>query len=206
MCIYNTNNIRITSKPTYSYFNIPYTPWTTTTIHIVYIASEWKAYWYKDGVLQNVWGTVMSTTFLTNNRYLGDDGNETGSTTSTNKKIYHAAIRNKALTQAEIDADIALWNTAKNDPSIVAYYIPENLTYNTQYLANPKDLDNATRTKGTGTTVTANTTVAPDGTTTADQVVWTGVDIATNKVMAASSPALSWSTLASKTFIVKSIC
>ena len=50
----------------------------------------------------------MSATFLTNNRYLGDDGNETASTTSTNKKIYHAAIRNKALTQAEIDADIAL--------------------------------------------------------------------------------------------------
>ena len=95
MCIYNTNNIRITSKPTYSLSYIPYTPWTTTTIHVVYQASSWKAFAYKDWVLQNVWWTAMSATFLTNNRYLGDDGNETANTTSTNKKIYHAAIRIK---------------------------------------------------------------------------------------------------------------
>lgn len=199
-CLYSSNNIRITSKPTYSNFLIPYTPWTTVTIHVVYQASTGKAFGYKDGVLQNSWWTAMSATFTTNNRYIGDLWNETlWTVTSVPTKVYHACIRNKALSQAEIDADIALWNTTKQDPSIVAYYVPENLQYNTQYIANPKALDQSPRAY-TGATVTANTDVAPDGTTTADNIVFWA---ATHRLVQQTITAIAWSALASKTFIVK---
>ncbi len=199
-CLYNTNNIRITSKPAYSSFLIPYTPWTTVTIHVVYQASTGKAFGYKDGVLQNSWWTAMSATFTTNNRYIGDLWNETlWTVTSVPTKVYHACIRNKALSQAEIDADIALWNTTKQDPSIVAYYVPDNLQYNTQYMLNPKALDQSPRAY-TGATVTANTDVAPDGTTTADNIVFWA---ATHRLVQQTITAITWSALASKTFIVK---
>lgn len=200
MCLYNTNHIRIVSKPTYSALTVAYTLWTTVTIHVVYQASSGKAFVYKDWVLQNVWGTAMSPTFTTNAWNIWDNWSETGTNTSTQKKIYHAAIRNVALTQAEIDADIALWNTTKTDSRIVAYYIPENLQYNTQYMTNPKALDQSNRVKTWATAVTANTTTAPDWTVTADQVAisWTAT-----QGVSWPSTAITWFTLASKTLIVK---
>lgn len=54
--------------------------------------------------------------------------------------VYWCACWNKELSQAEVTSDYWLWNTAKNDPSIVAYYIPDNLTYNSQYLVSPNDV------------------------------------------------------------------
>ena len=175
--------------------------------YIVYNSSDLKFYGYLwtsgwASTLLNVWWTTAPTTFSTDSWDLWDNWILLGNAHSCNKYIYHAAIRNKALTQAEIDADIALWNTAKNDPSIVAYYIPENLTYNTQYASSPKDLSNASWVKWSSTTVTADTTVAPDGTTTADTVVFPGTSEAVSKIEQ-NITTLTWSQLASKTFIVK---
>ena len=174
--------------------------WTLYKCHLVYDASTTRMYCYVDWVLQNSWGTLVSFSFSGSSRSLWDDWVWWGNHTSSNKYIYHAAIRNKALSQAEVDADIALWNTAKDDPSIVAYYIPDNLTYNTQYWLNPKALDQSNWIKTWATTVTADTTVAPDGTTTADTVAisWTASQGCTTVVT-----SISWSTMASKTFIVK---
>lgn len=180
----------------------------TSTIYdayFVYDSTVAKFYCYLStsgsaSVLQNTGGTSWPATFTTSNWYLWDDWVWAWTAESCNKYIYHAAIRNKALTQAEIDADIALWNTAKNDPSIVAYYIPDNLTYNTQYIANPKDLANASWAKLIWCTVVANTTVAPDGTTTADTVTFTA---ANNSQTSETVTSISWATIASKTFIVK---
>lgn len=173
---------------------------TVYTCHLVYDAISNKLYAYINWVLQNVWWTSGPTTFTTDTRRLWDNAIWWWTMVSASKYIYHSAVRNKALTQAEIDADIALWNTTKQDPSIVAYYVPENLQYNTQYANNPKDLTAATRAKDAGVTVIANTTVAPDGTTTADTVAiswaaWTWFREVDNTITGA--------TLASKTFIVK---
>ena len=173
--------------------------WTAFWFHQVYDSTTAKFYGYINGVLQNVWWTAGPATFSTNDRWLWDNAITGWNVTSCDKQIYHAAIRNKALTQAEIDADIALWNTAKNDPSIVAYYIPENLQYNTQYMLNSSDFSNASRTK-TNTTVTADTTVAPDGTTTADTLtIWLWATSWVTQI----STVVSGATVASKVFIVK---
>ncbi len=169
----------------------------TVTKFYCYLSTSWAS-----SVLQNTWGTTWPTTFTTSNWYLWDDWTWAWTAESCNKQIYHACIRNKALTQAEVDADIALWNTTKQDPSIVAYYIPENLQYNTQYIANPKALDNASWIKAIWCTVTANTTVAPDWTNTADQVVWTWISTDVSKLDVINTN-ISWATIASKTFIVK---
>lgn len=174
--------------------------WTLYKCHLVYDAPSTRMYCYVDWVLQNTWGSLVSFSFSGSGWSLWDDWVWWWNHTSSNKYIYHAAIRNKALTQAEIDADIALWNTAKNDPSIVAYYIPDNLTYNTQYMSNPKDLDNAIWTKSAWATVTANTTVAPDWTTTADTV---SISWASWISVYQTNTSISWATIASKTFIVK---
>ena len=199
----STGTLRITSKPTYSFVTIPYTLWTAVTLHVVYQSSSWKAFVYKDWVLQNAWWTAMSPTFTTNARYIGDDGSETTANTSTQKKIYHACIRNKALTQAEIDADIALWNTAKNDPSIVAYYIPDNLTYNTQYLTAPKTFWWAGRSVRSNATVTTNNATDPNWATTASTYVINAAGTQITNAVEQSITSISWGTLASKTFIVK---
>jgi len=180
-----------------------YTLWSVYDIYLVYDSITQKFFVYSNWILQNVWGTAIPWNFTASaNLILWDNWILQWSASSSNKYIYHACIRNKALSQAEIDADIALWNTTKQDPSIVAYYVPENLQYNTQYIANPKDLSNATRTKGSGTTVTANTTVAPDWTNTADQVVWTWTSTSVSRLDAINTN-ISWATIASKTFIVK---
>lgn len=124
--------------------------------------------------------------------------------------VYFVRTYNKVLSTTERDAEYANWMTSlvwyswTDIPisSLLFECRPENLQYNTQYITNPKDLSNATRTKGTGTTVTADFSVAPDWTTTADQVAWTGTDIATSRCDRTFT-TLGWSTLASKTFIVK---
>lgn len=166
----------------------------SNTKFYAYISSAWWA-----STLVNAWWTTWPTTFSTDAWQLWDWAIWWWNSSSQSMYIYHAAIRNKALTQAEIDADIALWNTAKNDPSIVAYYIPDNLTYNTQYIASPKALDQSPRSY-TWATVTANTDVAPDGTTTADNIVFWA---ATHRLVQQTITAVTWSSLASKTFIIK---
>jgi len=178
-----------------------YTLWSVYDIYLVYDSITQKFFVYSNWILQNVWGTAIPWNFTASaNLILWDNWILQWSASSSNKYIYHACIRNKALTQAEIDADIALWNTTKQDPSIVAYYVPENLQYNTQYIANPKALDNASWAKAIWCTVTANTAVAPDGTTTADTVTFTANN---NSQTSETVTAISWSTIASKTFIVK---
>jgi len=164
----------------------------TVTKFYCYLSTSWAS-----SVLQNAWGTTWPATFTTSNRYLWDDWIWAWTAESCNKQIYHACIRNKALTQAEIDADIALWNTTKQDPSIVAYYVPENLQYNTDYITT-KDFSNASWTK-TGTTITAGQT-DPNWWTSAYELAisaWAsnGATITNNTV--------TWSSLASKTFIMK---
>lgn len=173
--------------------------------YLVYDASVTKFYLYLGtswgvSTLINVWWTSWPATFSFTDITLGDNAIINSDADSCPKNIYHAAIRNVALTQAEIDADIALWNTTKTDSRIVAYYIPENLQYNTQYMTNPNDLSNAAWVKEWTTSVTANTTVAPDWTTTADTVAinWTSF-----QWIWQISTAISWAALASKTFIIK---
>lgn len=167
----------------------------SNTKFYAYISSAWWA-----STLVNAWWTTWPTTFSTDAWQLWDWAIWGWNSSSQSMYIYHAAIRNKALTQSEIDADIALWNTAKNDPSIVAYYIPDNLQYNTQYMLDPKDLSSASWSTVWWTTVTANTTVAPDWTTTADTVA-----IPASALNRVEQPNLTitWSALASKTFIIK---
>lgn len=175
---------------------------TLYDLYMVWVAADAKFYYYVNWVLQNVGWTAWPATWTTvwTSVVVWDNAIWSWNSSSGEKYIYHAAIRNKALTQAEIDADIALWNTAKNDPSIVAYYIPDNLQYNTQYMLDPKDLSSANRSKTWTSSVTANTTVAPDWTTTADTLAisWT----ATQGIRQTNS-TISWSSLASKTFICK---
>lgn len=198
-----TNTLRFTLRwsTTVNYdVSIWFTLWTAFYAHMIYDSATAKFYCYIDWILKNTWWTAWPATFNMSTIYLWDTAIGTWNADSSNKYIYHAAIRNKALTQAEIDADIALWNTVKNDPSIVAYYIPDNLTYNTQYIANPKDLANASWAKLIWCTVVANTTVAPDGTTTADTVTFTA---ANNSQTSETVTSISWATIASKTFIVK---
>ena len=167
---------------------------SATTKFYGYLWTSWGA-----STLLNVGWTTWPATFTTNFWCIWDVAHASSNTTSCNKYIYHACIRNKALTQAEVDADIALWNTAKNDPTIVAYYIPENLQYNSQYMLNSSDFSNASRTK-TNTTVTADTTVAPDGTTTADTLtIWLWATSWVTQI----STVVSGATAASKVFIVK---
>jgi len=174
--------------------------WTAYTAHLVYNHTVTKFYCYINWVIQNSWGTTWPTTFSTNDRFVWDNAVWAWNVTSCNKYLYHAAIRNVALTQAEIDADIALGNTTKSDSRIVAYYIPENLQYNTQYMSNPKALDQSSWAVAWATAVTANTTVAPDWTTTADQVAvsWTA-----SQWVEQSNLTITGSTIASKTFIIK---
>jgi len=202
---YNATNLRFTLRGSSTVDYNSTSAFTLNTMfdaYLVYIATDAKFYVYVDGTLKNVWWTAWPATFTSSTFVVWDNAISWGNPVSSNKYIYHACIRNKALTQAEIDADIALWNTTKQDPSIVAYYVPDNLQYNTQYIANPKALDNASWIKGSSTTVTADAAVAPDWTTTADQVVLPWTSEAVSKIEQ-NITTLSWSILASKTFIVK---
>ncbi len=200
---YNATNLRFTVRGSSTVDYNSTAAFTLNTMfdaYLVFIANDAKFYVYVDGALKNVWWTAWPATFTSSTFVVWDNAIGWGNPVSSNKYIYHAAVRNKALTQAEIDADIALWNTAKNDPSIVAYYIPENLQYNTQYIANPKDLTNASRAKFFSCTATANTAVAPDGTTTADTVTFIANQYSQTYE---TNTSVAWSALASKTFIIK---
>lgn len=172
---------------------------TLYDLHLVYDSAAAKFYCYVDSVLQNVGGTSGPATFTTDARSIWDGAMGSGSFYSSSKAVYHACTRNVALNQAEVTADNALWNTAKSDSRIVQYYIPANLAYNSQYLSNPKQLDNASRTKVGTASVTADTTVAPDGTTTADTVTLLAVG---DRVEQLETTATG-SVLASRTFIMK---
>ena len=176
---------------------------TLYDLHLVYDSATAKFYCYVDGVLQNSWWTSGPATFTTDARTLWDNATGTGTIYSSSKAIYHACLWNVALSQAEITADIALWNTAKSDIRIVAYYIPANLAYNSQYIINPKDLSNASWTKGANTTITADYSVAPDGTTTADRVQMTWVGGLTNNKIDRTFANVTGAALASKTRVVK---
>lgn len=175
---------------------------TLYDVYLVYDASTQKYYWYLwtswgASVALNAWGTAIPWNFTTDTRWLGDGAVLNWNNGSLPKKIYHAAIRNRALSQAEVDADIALWNTTKSDPTIVAYYVPENLQYNTDYITN-KDFTNAAWTK-TGTTPTGGQADLRWGTDACilDMAAWAGngVTITNNSV--------TGSVLASKTFKLK---
>ncbi len=212
IAIYLQNNVgllttRIRNGWTFTDATTTIATWTLYDCYLVYDQPTNKLYmylwtsWWASTLINAWWTTVAAGTFWWSQVYnMWDLWVAWWNYTSCNKYIYHAAIRNKALTQAEIDADIALWNTAKSDPTIVAYYIPDNLQYNTQYMLDPKDLSSANRSKTWTSSVTANTTVAPDGTTTADtlQITWTATQWTRQ-----TRTAISWSTIASKTFIVK---
>ena len=177
-------------------------------LYLVWVASDQKFYcyrgisWAASSLLNTGW-TSYASTFTFSGLRLWDDAHGGGNTSSNSKYVYHACIRSKALTQAEIDADIALWNTTKQDPSIVAYYVPENLQYNTQYWTNPNTFGDTWWTIGSNASVITNNAVAPDWTTTAStytiNVLWTAVTNAINQ----NVTTISWSSIASKTFIVK---
>ena len=159
-------------------------------------------YCYINATLQNVWWTTVAaaTFWWTQNFYLWDRGVWWWTIKSASANIYRAFVSTKAYSQAEVTADYALWNTTKSDPTIVAYYIPENLQYNTQYMTNPKALDQSPWSLSGASTVTADTTVAPDGTTTADTVAisWTAT-----QWIEQPNTTITGAAIASKTFIVK---
>lgn len=204
-CISNstTNQIRFTLRWSSTVdYNYAAALDTVYTAHLVYTASDAKFYCYINWVLWNAWWTAWPTTrsIVWNNLVIGDNAIWAWNPASWEKYIYHAAMRNVALTQAEVSSDLALWNSVKTDPRIIAYYIPENLPYNTQYMSNTKALEQSSRAKTWATTVTANTAIAPDWTTTADQVVisWTAT-----QGVEQNNLTITGSAIASKTFIIK---
>lgn len=169
----------------------------TYTIHMVYNASEGKQYTYLNWVLQNTWWSSVWFAFSWVTWVVWDSWVWGWNFTSSWKQIYHARVRARALTQSDINADIALWNNTNNDPTIVASYTPDTLI-NWQGVASPSDYTSWAKTWTT--TTTSDTTVAPDWTTTADTVmiVWTAT-----QWIEQFTTTLTWSSLASKTFIVK---
>lgn len=128
--------------------------------YLVYNQVQNKMYaylstWWAASVLLNSWGTtVAAATFWGTQAFLLWDNAVWGwNYTSCSKAIYNAWIAFwRAMTQAEIDADIALGNGPRTDPRRLAYYVPENLQYNTDHITT-KDFTNASWVK-TGTTPT----------------------------------------------------
>lgn len=178
---------------------------TVYVAHLVFDSSINKMFCYLNGTLQNVWWTTVATAtfWWSQNTAIGDNAIWWWNTKSASLYVYNAYISLKAMTQTEVTADVALWNTIKTDKSIIAYYIPENFAYNTQFCLNPKDLSNASWTKWSVTTVTADYGTAPDGTTTADRVMRTGVwGITANKVDTTFTQ-ITGASLASKVLYVK---
>lgn len=183
-----------TNQVTYSY-----TLNTLYDLHLVYDSNTQKFYAYVDWVLQNSWWTAIPGNFTTLDWWLGDNGLLAGNNSSGRKYIYHARIYQRALSQADVTADRALWNTVPTDLSIVSEYRPENLQYNRQY-AQQVAYSNAAYTKWSGTTITdAVSTIYG---VTADEVARTWWSIAASKVNQ-DITILSWSLMASKTWVVK---
>jgi len=187
--------------------NVDYTTtlstWVLYDAYLVRDASQSKffayvATWWWSSVLVNIWWTTWPATFTTNNWILWDNAIWAWTPSSCWKQIYHARIRARALTQSEINADIALWNNTNNDPTIVASYRPDNLI-NAQFLSNTSDFTNAAWTK-TNTTVTWDFSTAPDGSSTADRLTITW---ALHNWASQTSTTLTGSSLASKTIISK---
>ncbi len=180
----------------------------TNTLYDWYLVFDPVAYkmyayisvsWWTSTLLNAWWTTVAAATFWwSQNFIIGDDAVWWSNTWSTPLQVYHTRVRARALTQAEIDADIALGNNTNNDPTIVASYRPDNLI-NWQGVANPKDM--SVWWKSWATTVTANNVTAPDWTMTADTVNISWTD--TQWIEDAIITSLTWSSLASKTFIIK---
>ena len=75
--------------------------WEVHTIGLTYVASEGKCYVYLDWVLQNVWGTLCPTTFLTNEWSIWDSAIWWGNRSSCHKKIYNVGVFGRILTEAE---------------------------------------------------------------------------------------------------------
>lgn len=174
------------------------TLWQVMDLHMVFDAPSNKFYAYINWTLVNTWWTI-AWTFATLDRYLWDWWRvSTWVWTSCNKYIYHARTRARALTQSDINADIALGNNTNNDPTIVASYRPDNLI-NQQFLTFNSDYTNAVWSKN-WTTVTADFSTAPDWTNTADRLT---ISWALHNWIFQTSTTLTGSSLASKTFIVK---
>lgn len=174
-----------------------FTIWTLYDVYVRYDAVTQKFTFNIWNTIINTWWTSIPWTFSTWAYLLWDNAVNSWNATSCKKQIYHARIWSRFLSDAEIAADIALGNNTNNDPTIVASYRPDNLI-NWQGVASPNDLTWWLKTWWT--TVTANTTVAPDWTTTADTVAisWTATQWVEN-----FTADLTGSSLASKTFIVK---
>lgn len=183
--------------------------WTLYDWYLVFDPVAYKMYayisvsWGTSTLINPWWTTVAASTFWwSQNFIIGDDAVWWGNTWSTPLNIYHARIRARALTQSDINADIALWNNTNNDPTIVASYRPDNLA-NQQFMLFPNDLTNAVWARQAGTTVTANYSTAPDWTTTANRVQWWTWWNPFIQWLRQYSNILSWVSLASKTFVVK---
>lgn len=181
-------------------FNWPtLTLWQKYVAELKYKASEAKLYWYLDWTLLNSWWTPVTWAFTFSWFWLWDVMILWWTTSSSTKKYYRATLWARYLSDADSTAHRALGNNTNNDPTIVASYRPDNLI-NQQFLLNPTELDNASWIKFWSTSVTANNVTAPDWTMTADTVAisWTATQWLTQ-----SSAILTWSSLASKTFIIK---
>lgn len=174
------------------------TLWQVMDLHMVFDAPSNKFYAYINWSLVNTWWTT-AWTFATLDWYLWDWWRvSTWAWTSCNKYIYHARTWARALTQSDINADIALWNNTNNDPTIIASYRPDNLI-NWQWITNTNDLSQAYWTKAVSATATYGATFQ-DWTATASTVTFAA---AAFSQIYCSVTDLTWSSLASKTFIVK---
>lgn len=75
--------------------------WETHSLGLSYDSATTRYYIYLDWVLQNAWGTLWPTTFLTNNWEFGDLAAMWWNQSSWRKKIYRAWVWNRTLSQAE---------------------------------------------------------------------------------------------------------
>ena len=198
-----SNQIKFRIRNGWSFTDVTYITSLSTayTAHLVYDSAVNKMYCYINGLLQNSWWTTVAPATFggTQVRYVWDRWVWGGTIKSTSVNIYFAGVCLGALTQAEINADIALGNVVRTDPRWVARYTPENLQFNSQY-AQQVAFSNAVYTKWSGTTITdAVWTIYG---VTADQVAWTWTSISVSKVTQ-DITAINGSTMASKTWQVK---
>lgn len=84
--------------------------WKVYSVWFKYVASETKIYAYINWVLLNLGGTLWPSTFLTNQRELGDNSFSNGSCWSATHYSYNAKIRNRALTDLEMKTVTSVWS------------------------------------------------------------------------------------------------
>lgn len=200
-----TSGLKARIREWWSFVDISFGTFSLNTLYdlyLVYDATQQKAFFYNGTTLINVGWTAIAFAFAdSTGLYIWDNAIGGGNPSSGRKSIYHACIWNRALSLSDITADVALGNTLKSDPTIIAYYTPANMQYSRQYVAQPNNLTGYL--KWSWTTVTANTATAPDGTMTADTVTWTWTSLAVSACYCPAINTLSGTQLASKTVVVK---